>query len=98
MNLMQVKRNNYYVNATPVFEVLTEDEIERAKRYMKGLYKLSLQYRNTIASSYNSALLLNLPLERFTDYEDKLELVNVDVVKEHLERLNDDLYSLAIVR
>lgn len=25
---MQVKRNNYYVNATPVFEVLTEDEIE----------------------------------------------------------------------
>ena len=25
---MQVKKTNYQVNATPVFEVLTEDEIE----------------------------------------------------------------------
>ncbi len=74
----------------------TESEIDRAKRYLKGLYKLSLQYRSAIASSYSSALLLKLPVERFTQYEEKVNSISYEKVLEYLDALQPE-HSLALV-
>ena len=75
----------------------TDEELRRAKRYMKGLYKMSLQYRSAVASSYASALILKLPLDRFIRYEEKVDAIDEEVLRRYLDAL-DPSHSVAIVR
>ncbi len=78
-------------------EPLTNEEIERAKQYSLGTYLRRLQYRSSIASSYSYNTLTGLPLERITNYVERVQEVTPEKIHDLLKKYLRGTPAVAVV-
>ncbi len=80
-------------------EGVTEDEVERAKRYIVGNYEISLQSNSSLASNIALNEIYNLGYDFYKKYPEKINNVTVEMVNEIARRyLNLERYALSIIR
>jgi zinc protease len=65
------------VTRTPLFE----DEVERAKRYMLGTWRIRMQTNAAQLAELSSALLLGDGLRELREYEDRLMAIGPDEIR-----------------
>ncbi len=78
---------------------VTEDEVERAKRYIVGNYEISLQSNSSLASNIALNEIYNLGYDFYKRYPEKINGVTVKEVNETARRYLDlERYALSIIR
>jgi len=80
-------------------EGLTEDEVERAKRYLIGNFEIGLQTNGAQANRISIDELYDLGFDHYERYPEEIKKVSYeDVRRVAKEYLNLDAYALAIIR
>jgi zinc protease len=64
----------------------TEDELERAKSYLSGLFPLSLETHDQVAEKLADVKLHGLPIEDVTCYRERVRAVDADACREVARR------------
>jgi zinc protease len=78
---------------------ITEEEVERAKKYIVGNYEISLQSNSSLASNIALNEIYNLGHDYYKKYPEKINSVTVKQVNEAIDRYFDlNRYVLTIVR
>ncbi|MFH1829800.1 MAG: pitrilysin family protein [Pseudomonadota bacterium] len=76
-----------------------DEELNRSKQYLVGVYDLNLQRNGAIASTHTFNCLYGLPYDEVEKYPQKIMRVNADdVLKAAKKYINLDAYTMAVVR
>jgi zinc protease len=80
-------------------EGLTEDEVERAKRYLIGNFEIGLQTNGAQANRISIDELYDLGFDHYEKYPEEIRKVSIeDVRRAAKEYFNLEAYALAIIR